>query len=306
MSYVKKTGLVVNTEAPRALTDKEIENIEKRLLLPRACSQEVKRLRDNQVIQAFRRLIRKIKLCPQAIPEFTGLIVEQYLKSLAEPGLAVGVIPGEGIGKVTQIALKSRHEGGSAKNVGSAIERLKELIDAVKVRKNPTCTLFMKGFPTREEVISQGRELVNITIENMLESKVPYLIRREENKDSWWHETYLNMTGLKLPKSDTFYRLSFSLVKMYNFRLTPCHIADYIMSLDDRNFCIPSPFSLGFVDIFPTKSAMENVSTLKIEGMENYDLERLYFQTIFLKQYTNKRIRGVTGVKDFSVSSVER
>lgn len=305
--YVQKKGLLVKSDPPRPLNDKEIKEILELVGLEKAPNSKVKELRDQQVKEALLRRLKKIKLVPQAFKEFRDSIAEQYFKSLAEPGLAVGIIPGEGIGKVTQLALKTRHTGGSNTNVGSGIEILKEMIDATKNRKNPLMVLHLVGYPSRDKVIEKGRELVELKVPRLLEEKNGYslMVRDDvEDEDIWWHEAWRQLTKRKIPKSVTFMRLTFSKVDLYNYRLTLNDICKFIEEINDYNVCIPSPFSIGCIDVFPTEKGLETTKALSREkGLSPFDVERSYFQNVFMEKIGEFKIRGIEGIKSFGVSS---
>ena len=77
---------------------------------------------------------------------FTALVNIKYMKSVVEPGEAVGVVAGQSIGEPsTQMTLNTFHLAGhSAKNVTLGIPRLREIVmTASKTISTPTMTLHL-------------------------------------------------------------------------------------------------------------------------------------------------------------------
>ncbi|PHH81109.1 hypothetical protein CDD80_2094 [Ophiocordyceps camponoti-rufipedis] len=88
------------------------------------------------------------------------LFAMKYLKSLAEPGEAVGVIAGQSVGEPsTQMTLNTFHLAGhSAKNVTLGIPRLREiLMTASRTIRTPSMTLY----PVSELPMAKVEEFVN-------------------------------------------------------------------------------------------------------------------------------------------------
>ncbi|OJD37194.1 dna-directed rna polymerase i subunit rpa1 [Diplodia corticola] len=85
---------------------------------------------------------------------FNALLDIKYLKSLIEPGEAVGVVAGQSIGEPsTQMTLNTFHLAGhSAKNVTLGIPRLREIVmTASAAISTPSMTLYVNDEVTKEE-----------------------------------------------------------------------------------------------------------------------------------------------------------
>lgn len=85
---------------------------------------------------------------------FNTMLDLKYLKSLIEPGEAVGVVAGQSIGEPsTQMTLNTFHLAGhSAKNVTLGIPRLREIVMTASASiSTPSMTLYMNEEVNREE-----------------------------------------------------------------------------------------------------------------------------------------------------------
>lgn len=131
---------VRNTVQPRALTEKEIENIldfiEPEERLPNDVAWSIY----DVIIQDFEEQLYNIKIHPKAIPELKKEIIEQYFSSRIQPGECVGVICAQSCGqKQTQMTLNSvdwQEEILCAREGTVIVEHIGKIIDELLV-KNP-------------------------------------------------------------------------------------------------------------------------------------------------------------------------
>lgn len=89
---------------------------------------------------------KKAPKAPISKKTFTALVNIKYMKSVIEPGEAVGVVAGQSIGEPsTQMTLNTFHLAGhSAKNVTLGIPRLREIVmTASRQMSTPTMTLHL-------------------------------------------------------------------------------------------------------------------------------------------------------------------
>ncbi len=91
--------------------------------------------------------LKKIEIYPEAIPELKKEILKSYENSLVQPGEMVGTISASSIGEsVTQQSLNSFHSSGAAKvNLTGGLVRQKELLNASKNIKTPSCNIYLNN-----------------------------------------------------------------------------------------------------------------------------------------------------------------
>jgi len=87
----------------------------------------------------------KAKLSRRAVDEAIQQAVENYGRSLIEPGEAAGIVSAQSIGEPgTQMTLRTFHFAGvREQNVTLGLPRLIEIVDARKVPSTPTMTVFL-------------------------------------------------------------------------------------------------------------------------------------------------------------------
>ena len=121
-------------------------------------------------------LLRDKKKAPQALiskKTFTALVDIKYMKSVIEPGEAVGVVAGQSIGEPsTQMTLNTFHLAGhSAKNVTLGIPRLREIVmTASRTISTPSMTLNLNPELTEEAGERFAKGITKLTMAEVLEN----------------------------------------------------------------------------------------------------------------------------------------
>ncbi|PUU76301.1 hypothetical protein B9Z19DRAFT_991073 [Tuber borchii] len=135
--------------------------------------------------------------------EFRHLMALQYLRSVIDPGEAVGIIAGQSIGEPsTQMTLNTFHLAGHAtKNVTLGIPRLREIVmTASATIATPTMTLALRPeisdhdaevFAKRCSKLLLSEVIDNVSIiENLTKTSKEYLLRLELFPASDYEEEY--------------------------------------------------------------------------------------------------------------------
>jgi len=93
----------------------------------------------------LKRNLLKAKLSRRGVDETVRQAVENYGRSLIEPGEAAGIVSAQSIGEPgTQMTLRTFHFAGvREQNVTLGLPRLIEIVDARKVPSTPTMTVFL-------------------------------------------------------------------------------------------------------------------------------------------------------------------
>ena len=127
-------------------------------------------------------LIKNKTKAPDALiskKTFTSLLDMKYMKSVVDPGEAVGIVAGQSIGEPsTQMTLNTFHLAGhSAKNVTLGIPRLREIVmTASKTISTPTMTLHLNP-----EVSFEGGERFAKSITKLTLAEIIDHVRVSEN-----------------------------------------------------------------------------------------------------------------------------
>lgn len=101
-----------------------------------------------------------------------SFLYKRYLRAIAEPGDAVGVIAAHSVGEPsTQMTLNTFHHAGSeSKHVTLGVPRLRELLmTASKYPKTPTMTLPLKSGLSKASAVELSRRMANVTLADLIE-----------------------------------------------------------------------------------------------------------------------------------------
>jgi len=119
-------------------------------------------------------LINKLKgkkINKEQLLTIINRVIEEYRKSLVEPGEAVGVVAAQSIGEPsTQMTLRTFHLAGVREfNVTLGLPRLIEIVDARRSPSTPLMTIYLdeKHRKSREKALEVARKIQLTTIENV-------------------------------------------------------------------------------------------------------------------------------------------
>lgn len=134
------------TECKRKLTKQEIASICDSIEINKYYDAEIAISIRQNVIDNIGKQLERVEIYPQAIPKLQEQIKLSYENSIAHPGEGVGCIAASSIGEVaTQASLNSFHSTGLNKaNLSTGVPRIKELLNASKLVKTPSCTIYLR------------------------------------------------------------------------------------------------------------------------------------------------------------------
>lgn len=122
----------------------------------------------------LKRNLLKAKLSRRAVDEAVRQAVENYGRSLIEPGEAAGIVSAQSIGEPgTQMTLRTFHFAGvREQNVTLGLPRLIEIVDARKIPSTPTMTVFLdeKHRTSREKTEEVATLLTHTTLADIASS----------------------------------------------------------------------------------------------------------------------------------------
>jgi DNA-directed RNA polymerase I subunit RPA1 len=132
--------------------------------------------------------------------KFRALMELKYLRSLIDPGEAVGVLAAQSIGEPsTQMTLNTFHLAGfGAGNVTLGVPRLREIIMVASRKiKTPNVTLTMLSTTTDEEADKLAKQLNGVLLSEILD-EITVTEKLEKDKDDEMCGTKLYVLKFKL------------------------------------------------------------------------------------------------------------
>lgn len=307
-AYARLTlGQIKPTMVPRKLTPDEIVDILNSIPHVLGADQTSATSVRNSIINSLAEQLTEIILTPLGLLDLKEDIIRKFNNSRIAPGSTVGVTAAEALGgPITQMALNSFHASGSAKNVSYGVDAMRELLNASKVRRHENTNIYFKRTDlTFEDIIAKRSELVEINLANLMTN---YDIQTPTALSSpWWYPVYQastgrwikNVTGKDFSEISWVLRLNFDINALYANRVTMEQIVVAIEQYNATNrtvFIIPSPISLGIIDIFPDENRIiEPLKTLHLftEEFAPYT----FLHQIVKPALSEIIIRGITGIK---------
>lgn len=203
------------------------------------------------------------EITPLAIPELKELIRRQAYSARVSANTTVGTQAAAAIGATTtQMTLNAFHSSGSALNMSSGIERMKQLIkfskdikkkkhDRTKVKTS--CSVYfeprvpfniartaimnddwetMKSIGWNfEEIINQRKSLVGLMVKDLL-LEDPQIDPSTSilSDEPWWYDIHRLSYGVPTPNSNWVLRLKLDPVALYKYRVTVEDVINAITS----------------------------------------------------------------------------
>lgn len=235
----------------------------------------------NEVREKLALQLLDIKLDRRILPDLRKTIREKHYRSLLPAGEPCGIRAAEGIGApITQSALSSFHQSGSATAVSTGIDAVKELYNVTRERKNPVTTIHFKNKNMSfEDVIEARRSIVGCPVKMLTSAET--IMKVVGTSRPYWYKYYASCNNFRIEDIDDcvyFLRLVIKTELLYAYRVTMKDICTAFNSESTISYCIPSPAVDHTIDIFPNRSAVTG-STINKE-MQNDALEVLALEDI--------------------------
>lgn len=283
---------------PKYLTDQQIEDILTSVPDVTAATTDISNKIKNEICDVLRLQLRYYKIEIESIPELKNIIINQFNRSVIEPGEPIGITCGEAIGApMTQLNLNTFHQAGSSKTI--SISTFKELFRGTPNRKDQTTTIHFKNKNLSfEEVLEFTQEIIGVSIGDLVKSG--QIFEYDKKNEDWWYNIYKKTTNKHTEKSSYFLRIVFDINLLYKYKIT---LNDIIFKLESDNSlnCIPSPISMGIIDIFLVeKIAIDMVKKNIDEDIRFISDERIsliFLQQIVFPNLGNHIIKGIFGIK---------
>lgn len=250
----------------------------------------------------LREQLTNVKVNPLIIPELKVEIEKSFIKSQVQPGENVGVLCAQGIGeKQTQTTLNTFHKAGASKQtVNTGVPRVKELLDASKNPKYPTCTVILKK---KYDTIKEVRDVIKYSIVDLNLNKLSDSISYYDSKErDIWYDVYETIHDCRIPSNGCI-RIKLNMELMHEYRIDMITIKDKLENLEMYNIsCVYSPAYIGILDLFIDLSDMElseNRLNLKddSEGVKSY-LEECVQYNLF-----KATLFGIPGISSMYINN---
>jgi hypothetical protein len=281
---------------PRRLTEDEIQDILSVVPELKSASSQVSRFNRKSMLKTLREQLREIIVTPLGIDDIKDEIVRQFNHSLIKPGSAVGVTAAEAMGQpITQMALNSFHQSGSSKNVSYGIDKMKEMFQASKNIKNPSCSIFFKNqnLSFDDVIIKVRPELTEITIQDIVKG-IPDIESSDNYEEPWWYQPYRILIRRDF-KSTSFLALDIDVNVMYSYKITMEDVRK-VLEKDGTLICVYSPLNVGKIHIYPIERAL--LAKIKSEGLvDRQNAAMVFLWKVVIPALDKLKIKGVEGIR---------
>lgn len=256
----------------------------------------------NKIKEAFRKQLQGQLIYPEILETLKKEIEKNYRSSLVQPGESVGILCAASIGEQhTQINLSSFHKAGQAeKSIVTGVPRIQELLNATKEPKSVASTIFFKDKISSVGKLRKklGNSLVSLNINDIISN-----ISVQEKKQDWYSvfknvypEEYQDIKNKYLVSNSKYISIEFNLYKLYEYKLDLQHIANNIKNNTDC-LCIPSPLSIGIIDVFVDIPRDEEDENVIIEFYDDRE-EEIFFEKIVIPELKKIYVCGIEGIKE--------
>lgn len=286
---------------PRLLTSAELDYVLSGLPRVMSAAQDVGESIHQALVDKLRAMASEVKLTPLALEEFRTAIARMYEKSRVQPGEPVGTRTAESIGgPTTQLALNTFHSSGSARNVSSGIEAMRELLNAHKKRKLPSMSIhFLNKRLTYEEVYRKRSEFVNISVGDIVSDYT--LDTVQMLPPEWWHQAYLTLNKKQVPSTPWVLRLYLNVNAMYAYRITMEDVAKALeLDIPPAAVAVCSPLHLGIIDIYPVEELITEALQKDVkQPIPPEQAGMTFLNLIVLPHLDDITVKGIKGIKGF-------
>nr|QBK91665.1 MAG: DNA-directed RNA polymerase subunit alpha [Pithovirus LCPAC302] len=281
---------------PRLLTKEEIQDILSVVPELKSAASEVAVYNKKSMLETLREQLREVVVTPLGISDIKEEILRQFNEALIKPGTVVGVTAAEAMGgPITQGALNSFHQSGSAKNVTYGVNRIRELVNASKEMKTTSCSVFFKNQNLSfDDVIMKVRPVLTEIKVNDIVKGIPDIETEDKIEEPWWYQPYRFLIRKDF-KSKSILMLDMDVDVMYAYNITMRDVAK-VIEMDQSVICVYSPMNIGKIHIYPIERAV--TMKIKFEGVVDRDNASLVFLWEAVIPALDKlKIKGITGIK---------
>ena len=311
---------------PRKLTPVEIEYIVDVIPLANRIFPKIAEKVRFGFQDRLRYLLGKINLSPgilvpdpesghdygEGIIRMKNEIIRQYRDSQVMAGKSVGILAAGAFGEImTQSTLNTFHSIGKNSNTTTGIRGFREIINVSKDRSNPSSTVhFIDKSLDLRGVLNLRNEIIYTTVKTLVVDygTMNYQIFLDDGLP-YWYNLYLHLYNMNnsgrnateiLNNSGVFLRLYLDTTAMYSKGITMKELCQQIerkeIIKDDPPpsvLCIPSPFNVGILDIYPNT---KNIPSVCPQTMESIECNRAFISISVMSSLDKIALRGIKGI----------
>ena len=280
----------------RVLTQKEINDILSVISPIKTIPTDVRNAVIKNITNDLKKQLKNVKIYPSKIKALKEEIKFFYIKSVAQPGEAVGILTAQSIGeRQTQMTLNTFHSAGLAiKTVVAGVPRFSELLNATKDPKAVSCEIrFNSGNSSINELRETiGNKFVEFNFKDLIDSFEIYNNKVPEE----WYETFIIFYNSNFRAHD--YCISFKLnkEKIFEYKIEISHIAEKIEAEYDDIFCVFSPNDIAQLDIYVDTSVI-SLPEERIFYIDHTNAKNIYLEEVVLPKLEDILICGIPKIK---------
>lgn len=280
---------------PRRLTEEEIKDILDIIPEVKSASIQVGEFNRLSLLKTIREQLKEIMITPLGINDMKDEILRQFNKSVIKHGSVVGVTAAEALGgPITQMALNSFHQSGSAKNVTFGVSRVRELINATKELKNVSCSIFFENqHMSFDDIISKVRpEITDISVSDVVKG-IPDIETIDNIEEPQWYQTYRMLIRDDF-KANAILDLDIDVNILYAYKITMEDICR-VIEQNQPVICVYSPLNIGKIHIYPIEKSI--ASKIKSEGIiDRKNASMVFLWKIVIPALDKLKIKGISGI----------
>jgi DNA-directed RNA polymerase beta' subunit len=280
----------------RTLTAKEIEDlldfIQPQKGIPEESAHAIVEENKNQL----RRQLVGQEIYPGILPKLRKELSHIYFRSRIEAGESVGILCAQSIGKKqTQSTLDSFHQAGiTEKTMTTGVPRFQELINAVKKPNSVNHTIYLdKSYtnvaPLREAVADR---IVGLTLGDLAKQMVVMLDAHEEH----WYDTCRLLYGHPVHYPHCI-RVKLDRSVLYNYKISVEGVMNKIQTEFDDVYCLISPVSVGYLDIFVDCSEIE-LPENRMSFIDQENKLEIYLEECVMSKLEQFIVCGIPGITE--------
>lgn len=312
----KASKLWAITKTKRRLTPSEVYSICDQIPINVSIPFETAVLVRNGLIETIKGQLEEIELYEEGIPEMKNTIIEEYYRSLLQPGEMVGVQAATSIGEpVTQMSLNAFHYSGiSTIGIASGVPRVEEILNASKKQKSCIMKLYFKEKMNISEIRRHSFKHVTEVTLGMLLDNVSIGYHADMNsldrKTREWYQLYMDLYQPELiDDSDDgkfihnwFVRLELNRGKLFRHSASTISIAKKIEDSFRDLYVIASPNNIGYIDVYIDFNSIELKKKEEAElATSDICKEFKCILNVMIPYLKEIQISGIQGIEDVNI-----
>jgi DNA-directed RNA polymerase beta' subunit len=254
---------IVYSSKKLKLTESQIEDICNSIPINKSLPEYIGRSIINNIRMRLYNELSNVSIYPEMYSKFKDEIVKYYYKSLAEGGLACGIMASTSLGeRQTQSTLNTFHAAGlSVKTVVVGVPRFSELLNATKSPKMVNCLIYLNDDYKEISDIrrSLGNSITDITFKKLVKS---YELIKDDPLEEW-HYLFCSIYDIKPSNLGWRLRFHIDISVLYEYRITMKIIAKSIMEEYADSTVLYTPDWKGILDVFVDESCFTELEQLK-------------------------------------------